>query len=193
MGTLGCEILKLARLLACCLMFTVSEAAKRMTLAKCKQVQAWTSRWEENDRRRHVGIRPKAQAIAFVHRAPLSLSCFLLTPSLATMSDSLVLRSATTGSAAAPRPRLPPTDALPYYDREIDEVPGLRTRVEREVAAEMARAGATTQANARVPDSDARLPPVPQLLKVSGGRRAKPPSPRCAQLQTDSPSSLPAR
>jgi hypothetical protein len=51
---------------------------------------------------------------------------------------------------------LPPTDALPYYDDEIDKV-GMRSKVEREIAKEMKQGDVTED----------RLPPPIQLFQVS--------------------------
>lgn len=55
---------------------------------------------------------------------------------------------------------LPPTDALPYYDNEIDK-PGMRSKVEREIAKEMQKG--------QVDDGIAedRLPPSIELFKNS--------------------------
>ncbi|CAO1625813.1 unnamed protein product [Parajaminaea phylloscopi] len=47
---------------------------------------------------------------------------------------------------------LPTTDALPYFDTEIDTQPQLRNRVEREIQAELAKMTKDT--------ADARLPPA---------------------------------
>jgi len=52
---------------------------------------------------------------------------------------------------------LPPMDALPYYDTELDK-DGMRAKVEREVAKEMKEGNA-----GRV--SDDRLPPAVELFK----------------------------
>lgn len=48
---------------------------------------------------------------------------------------------------------LPLTDALPYFDDELDTKPGLRSKVDREIQAEMAKGGASLAEN------DPRLPP----------------------------------
>ncbi|CAO1613846.1 unnamed protein product [Jaminaea pallidilutea] len=48
---------------------------------------------------------------------------------------------------------LPLTDALPYFDDELDTKPGLRSKVDREIQAEMAKGGAS------LADNDPRLPP----------------------------------
>jgi len=52
---------------------------------------------------------------------------------------------------------LPPTDALPYYDDEIDKV-GMRTKVEKEIAKEMKQGS-----NGKVTED--RLPPPVELFK----------------------------
>ena len=54
---------------------------------------------------------------------------------------------------------LPPTDALPYYDDEIDKV-GMRSKVEREIAKEMKAAGGSESV------AEDRLPPALELFKV---------------------------
>lgn len=62
---------------------------------------------------------------------------------------------------------LPPTNALPYYDAEIDKV-GMQSKVEREIAKEMKEGP-----NGKVAED--RLPPTYELFKVSSsvGRRGR--------------------
>jgi pre-mRNA-splicing factor SPF27 len=63
----------------------------------------------------------------------------------------------TTAIAPAYELALPPTDALPYYDTEIDK-PGMRAKVEREIAREMKEG-----VNGVVPED--RLPPNIELFQ----------------------------
>jgi len=48
-------------------------------------------------------------------------------------------------------------DSLPYYDAELDRVPGLRARVEKEIAAELAKAGRSKDTS--------NVPPIPDLYQ----------------------------
>lgn len=66
---------------------------------------------------------------------------------------------------------LPYTDALPYYDRDVDLKPGMRAAVEREIDAEKRRYKF---------DAEALLPPPPKLFEVCGRG-----SPGSADLQNN--------
>lgn len=56
---------------------------------------------------------------------------------------------------------LPLTDALPYFDDELETKPGLASRVQKEVQAEMAKMGSSSSSS-----NDSRLPP-PHLSSSS--------------------------
>lgn len=75
--------------------------------------------------------------------------------------------------AGAYEASLPPSDALPYFDDEINK-PGMQAKVERELAAEMAKAAGSGNgaAAARMVAED-RLPPPLELFADNARLRAE--------------------
>ncbi len=79
----------------------------------------------------------------------------------------------TTSAKAAGKPPqyvsalLPFSDALPYYDRDLDNDPSLRARVEREIAKELARGEASGSGGAGRRSVEERLGPKFEFTKVS--------------------------
>lgn len=69
-----------------------------------------------------------------------------------------------TGSAAFEL-ALPPTDALPYYDNEIDR-PGMQSKVEREIANEMKKGRVESIADDRLPPSIELFQNSPELAEL---------------------------